>query len=140
MKKILALSLIFAASNCIANELTNFEQIKSAVTTGKTVHITINFKQCTNPTKNISQPMMIGIFTPDKITVTDTHIATAFMHFTLNDPKYPDQPFYEYARYTINTNNEVNLSMQTIYAPNFSLVGKKISFNCKIGDGAKFYD
>lgn len=140
MKRIVLLSLIFLNSHCIANELHNFEQIKSAAMSGKTIHISVDFKQCSSAGKDSSAPTVVGIFTPDKITVTDTQIATAFTHFTLNNPKYPDQPFYEYVRYTINDGNNVYIALQTIYAPNFSLVGKKQLFNCEVGLGAKFYD
>ena len=140
MKKLVLISFLFIATNSFAGELHNFSEIKSAVTTGKSIHIATDFVKCSTSKKEALLSAHVGVFTPNEIQVIDTHIATSFMHFTLNNPSFPDVPVYEFVRYTITDDNNLNLSYQALDARNYAPLTKKASFNCKIDMGVKIYD
>jgi hypothetical protein len=140
VKKLILLPFLFIATNSFANELHNFSEVKSAITMGKSIHIVTDFAKCSSSKKEAFQATQIGAFTPNEIQVVDTHIATSFMHFTLNNPSFPNVSIYEFARYTITDDNNLNLSYQALDARNYSPLTEKASFNCKMNVGVKIYD
>jgi hypothetical protein len=139
MKKIVLLSSLVAANMSVAGQLNNFDDVKLAVTTGQSIHIAIDFAQCAPSQKSTSPLTHIGVFTPNEVQVVDDSIATSLIHFTLNNPSYPNTPIYEFIRYTITSDNNVTLSYQSLDARNYSPLGTAVSLNCKMGAGAKIY-
>lgn len=139
MKKLILFASLLIATNGIADKLHHFNDIKTAAMTGKAIHITINFSKCSASNKTIPQNENVAVFTPNTIMITD-RIATGFNHFTLNNPTFPGRPVYEFVRYTITDDDNVNLTSQVLDAVNYSAISDKYSFNCKLGNGAKVYD
>lgn len=139
MKRYIPSVFLLMISNCFADELHNYNETKLAVITGKTIHITIDFEKCATTNKKISRSMIVGVFTPNEIQIVNDNIATSFMHFTLNNPAFPGKAVYEFVRYTITGNNDVNLTAQALDATNYKPVSDTISFNCKIESGARIY-
>ncbi|STX30036.1 VirK protein [Legionella beliardensis] len=139
MKKLILVAALLSAANSFADELHNFDEIKAAVITGKTIHIAIDFSKCSTPNKDLTQSMIVGVFTPNAIAVVADYMATSLTHFTLNNPQAPGKPIYEFVRYTITNKNYVNLTTQALDAVNYTPVADSFSFNCEIESGAKIY-
>jgi hypothetical protein len=140
VKKLILLPFLFIATNSFAHKLHNFSEIKSAITRGETIHIVTDFAKCSSPKKEVFQSTHIGVFTPNEIQVIDTRIVTSFMHFTLNNPNFPDESIYEFVSYTMTDDNNLNLSYQVLDARHYFPLTEKASFNCKIDVGVKIYD
>jgi len=140
-KKLFLLSSLFIVTNTFAAELHNFDQVKSVVTTGKSIRISIDFTKCTPEKNAVTQDTMnLGIFTPNEIIVdSNGRIDASLMHFTLNDPNFPDKPIYQFVRYTLTSDNNVNLATQLLDATNYASLKDKVSFDCKIDTGAHIY-
>ena len=139
MKKISLLVSLLISTNCFANELNHFNEVQTAATAGKTIHIAVDFSKCTFPMNALNVPSSIGIFTPNTVQVTNDHIATSLTHFTINNPAFPEKAIYEFATYTITTKDQLNITMQFLDAANYTPLGNKITFNCKLGVSAKIY-
>ena len=85
--------------------------------------------------------MQLGLFTPNEIIVdTNGRIDASLKHFTLSDPNFPNKPIYQFVRYTLTSDNNVNLITQLLDAVNYADLEHKVSFDCKIDVGAKIYD
>ncbi len=140
MKKFILLTSLIISTNIFADKLDNFDQIKHAITHGKTIHITVDFSKCTPSHNQTTNQMNVGIFTPHAIQVVNNKIATSLTHFTLNNPSFPDKPVYEFVRYTFTKDNNLNLTAQTLDARDYSSLSDKHELNCKINAGVKVYD
>ncbi len=142
MRKLLLLSLLLMVTNTFADELHNFDQVKSAVTTGKSIRIAIDFSKCSTEKNSLLQDINnMGVFTPNEIVIDKFgRISTSLMHFTLNDQIFPAKPVYQFLRYTMTSDNNVNLSFQVLDATNYSSLTDKVSFDCKLDAAAKVYD
>lgn len=139
MKKISFLALLLISTNNTAGQLHNFTEIKTAATKGKSIHIIIDFLKCVTRNK-APAPVSMGVFTPNTIYITQDYVAASLMHFTLNNPGFPERPVYEFVRYTITPDNNVDVVAQTLDAVNYTPLSNKFSFYCQIGTGAKIYD
>lgn len=131
---------MFIGANSFAGELHNFAEVKSAVTTGKSIHIATDFAKCSASKKDALQSTHVAVFTPNEMQVVDTRISSSFMHFTLNNSEFSDTPVYEFVRYTIMDDNNLNVSYQALDARSYSPLREKMTFNCKIDTGVKIYD
>ena len=144
MKKLFLLSLLFLATAGFAEELHHFDEIKSTVLLGKSIHIIINFSQCTtsSPSKSATKDQYnIGVFTPNEIIVNSKgHIASSLTHFTLNNPRFPSKPVFEFVRYTITTDDNINVIAQVLDATDYTSLSRETSFDCKIDTAAKIYN
>ncbi len=139
MKKLLVAPFLFFATTSFSGELHNFAEVKSAVITGKQIHIATDFTKCTSSNKNGAYGM-VGIYAPTELQALDTRIVTSFMHFTLNNPGFLDKPVYQFVKYTISDDNNLTLSFQVLDARNYSPLSEKKSYVCKLDDGVKIYD
>lgn len=139
MKNLILLASLLISTNVFCKELHNFDQVKAAIITGKTIHIVLDFSKCSFQNKS-AKHLSIGIFNPNAIQIINNNIATSFMHFTLNNPSFPEKPVYEFVRYTITEDNNINLISQVLDAKTYTPMTDKISLNCKIDNGAKIYD
>lgn len=141
MKKLFLLSLLAITTNSFANELHDFDQIKSTVTNGKSIRIAIDFSKCTTENTSFSKDKNnIAIFTPNEIVVDNNdRIVTSLMHFTLYNSNFPAKPVYQFIRYTLTADNNVNLAYQILDAKNYALLADTVTVDCKINVGAKIY-
>lgn len=141
MKKIILLSslTIFIFNTSFADELHHYDQIKNAALTGKTIHITVDFTQCAS-SNAVTQIDNFGVFTPNAMLVANDHIATSLNHFTINSPSFPNKPVYEFVTYRITTNDEINITAQTLDAVNYAPLNNKTTYNCKLDASAKIFD
>jgi hypothetical protein len=143
MKKILLLaalsSTMILTANASAGELHNYKEIEAAVLHGRAIHIVVDFTKCTVSKKDMTDAMSSAVFTPNAISVMSDHIATSLKHFTLNDPSYPNQPIYEFVRYTINSDNSLVLSDQALDAVSYAALGDKQTITCTVDTSAKVY-
>ncbi len=140
MNKIIILLLLLVTANCFSGELHNFLEVKSAVVAGKGIHIVTDFTKCTPSKNQVFQATQIGIFTPNEMQVVDSRITTSFMHFTLNNPSFPDRPIDEFVKVAMTDDNNLTLSYQALDARDYALLADKMSISCQIDVGAKIYD
>lgn len=143
MKKFILLSSLIFATNCFANPLQNFEQIKAAINEGKNVRIIIDYAKCsmTTGTKNTTMPSYTGAYTPNEIGINNDagYVAASSMHFTLNNPQFPSKAIYEFVRYTISSDGSIAISLTNLDAANFTTLTGKMSFTCKMNESARIY-
>lgn len=140
MKKVMLLaSLLFISSNSFSDELHNFNEIKASAMTGKPLHIAVDVLKC-SPSNASTETFSIASFTPDTLQIMNGSIATSFTHFTLNNPSFLDKPVYEFVRYTMSDDNNLNLIIQVLDAVNYTSLSGKFTLNCKIGSAARFYN
>lgn len=139
MKKLFLLSFLFAVTSSFAEELPHFSDVASAVSQGRSIHIVTNSMKCT-PNNKMVPSTVFGIFSPDSIQLTDTFLAASLMQFTLNDPIFVNEPVYEFVSYTLLNNDSLDLTYQALDPVDYVPLNKKISVNCKMGDGVKVYD
>lgn len=129
--------LVFSAPS-MADELNSFKSIQQAATHGKRIHIAVEFSKCTS-SQPIEEAKGTAVYTPNEIHVTDSSIAMAFSHFTLNDGKFPGRPVNEFISYKIESDNILKLHIKTLDAISYDVINDEYSFDCKLGQGAKIY-
>lgn len=141
MKQALLFSLLFAAVSAYAGELHHFDQIKSAVTSGKSIRIGVDFSQCdTVGAAKVKSNYAFAIYTPNEVVVENNdYIAASLTHFTTNDPSWPSVPVYQFVRYTITNEDKVVLDVKTFDAGTFAQRKGGYTLNCKLDAGAKVY-
>lgn len=137
MNKCLSTALLCLSFTSFAAELQRFDEVKKIASVGQAIHIVTDFSQCNMTSINSSAPTRLGVFTPEQLQVVDTYIASSFMHFTLNNPKFPNTPVFEFVRYTLKDDNSLDLSYQTLNATTYAPLSDKVSMNCKMGAGIK---
>jgi hypothetical protein len=138
MKKIILLTALLTSSNCFSDDLRNFNEIKTAATSGKNIHIMIDFAKCTAPSS--TQATVTTVFTPNALMIVNNRISTSLTHFTLNNPSYSGKPVYEFVKYIVTDDNSVQVTNQVLDAVSYAPLGDTSTFNCKIDAGARFYD
>ncbi|KTD54702.1 VirK family protein [Legionella quateirensis] len=141
MRKLVALTMIFSALNGYADKLHSYEKIKEAVANGQLVRIFVDYAQCSGPTKNYKMANYNSAYTPNEIAINNDagYMAASMMHFTVNHPQFPNQPIYEFNRYTIASNGDVSISLIPLNAIDFTPLSNKITFKCKINESAQFF-
>ena len=133
MKKLAFLISLMISANSFAAELTNYDQVKTAISTGKSIHIIIGGTASNAVT-------YIGEYTPSEFMITD-RIAASSTHFTLNNPRYLDKPVYEFVSYTITNDNKLTMTSQVLDVINHvPIPGTKFSATYNLGTSAKIYD
>ena len=133
--------LFFVFFSCVssAESLKNFPQIKENVILGKTINIVVDFFQCTN-NNQITQPVLLGVFTPKAIIVAPHYVTTSLLNFTLNNPRFRDKAIYEFIKYKISDDNIVKITTQFLDATNYQpLIEDKFELECQLNTAAKIY-
>jgi hypothetical protein len=143
MKKWLLLALLVTSTPSFALELWNYWEVKSAAMAGKQLHFVVNLLKCTAHTSNmpLTDGTAIAIYTPNEMDVMSDHMATSVTHFTLQkqpDPTQPPVPVYEFARYTLTPDDNMNIAVW-ILDVNHNVTPSHMTFDCKINDAAKVY-
>ena len=141
MKRLLCLTTLLFASHCYADQLHNYEQIKSAIAEGKNIRIFVDYSKCTSSSKQKGMPNYSGAYTPNEITINNDagYIAASILHFTMNHPQFPSKSVYEFLRYTISSDNSILLTETVVNPVDYSPLSAKFSLNCKIDDGTKIF-
>lgn len=137
MKKLILSLFLLMATNAFARELHHFSEVKKALTKGKSIRIAVNFVQCLSSKK--PSAFHIGLFSPNEIQIMQGRIAASLTHFTLDNPKFPNTPVYEFVKYLFTQDDNLALSSQVLDARNYSVLSDKFSMNCKIGEGVTVY-
>jgi hypothetical protein len=143
MKKLILLpAALLLAANSFADQLHNFDQIKSAVMTGKAIHFVVDYSKCVSSVKNAAHVSYSGTFTPDAVAINNDagYLATSLMHFTLNNPLFPAKPVYEFVRYTLHNDNTLTIADQALEAATYTpLTNGNMTYTCKIDESATIY-
>jgi|SRR5579885_421958 hypothetical protein len=141
MNKLLFATALLFASTSFADQLHNYDQVKSAVVAGKSIRIFIDFSKCATSSKNAHMPSYLGLYSPNEIAINDDagYIAASLLHFTLNNPAFPSKPVYEFTRYTISNDNTVVMSDTPLNAGDFKPLNEKLTFTCKLDESARIY-
>lgn len=139
MKKLILIPFLFISTHVFAHQLHHFSDLKKALAKGHLIRIAVDFAACSASEKG-SPSFHLGLFTPNAIQVMDSRIVTSLTHFTIGNAKFPDLPIYEFIKYTLTDNDNLNLSHQILDARNYSALSEKFSMDCKIGAGVKIYD
>lgn len=138
LKKLIALSLLAGSTQLYAHELHDYAQIKSAIISGKTIHMVFDYSKCTPADANHAQYM--GTFTPNEMLIkNDNYITTSLLHFTLSNPDVNYRPIYEFNKYVITMDNNLTWTHQILDAPTYTPMGDKTTTTCQIDAGVKFY-
>jgi hypothetical protein len=139
MKKLILFFLLFITPYSFAEELHNYNDIRTSIINGKKIRIVMELSQCSNSNNLAHSTMNIGVFTPNAMQVTNDHIVTSFIHFTLNNPKFAGTPVYEYVTYTLYTDNNMKVTEQVLEPALHSPITDLYSFKCKLDAGVKIY-
>lgn len=140
MKKFICFITIFLTSSSFAEQLHNFEQIKSAVSTGKLIRILVDYEKCAT----LAMQKMIGnhyaIFSPNAMAIdNDGNIGSYIFYFTLKDPHYPAKAVYQHGNYVFSKDNSLALTFTTLNAADYTQLGTSVTINCKIEDSVKVF-
>ncbi len=142
MKKWFLLALLGASTHTFAIELCHYPEIKVAALMGKQLHFIVDLLKCTASNTTSLQLMdgkAVAVYSPNELAVLSDHIATSLTYFTLvksEDPAHPLTPVYEFTRYTLTPDDNMNLAIYFLDA-NHNIIPGNLTFNCKIGDAAK---
>lgn len=145
MRKFIIFATLLLTSNSFAEQLHNYDQIKSVVTEGKLIRMLVDYTKCTPLSTSLSFSKKIvgndaAVFTPNAMAITnDGDIASYILYFTMNDGHYPSRPVYQYGTYLISKNNTLILTFTSLNAVDYSPLGSSVSINCKIDDGVKVF-
>jgi len=140
MKKLLCFTSLLIASVSFADQLHNYDQIKSAVTEGKLTRIVVDYSKCVITSEQKTIGNHNAIFTPNAMAITnDGGISSYLLYFTMNDPHYPGRGIYQYGKYLISKDNSLLITFSTLNAADFTALDGSVSLNCKIDDAAKIF-
>lgn len=141
MKNLILFITLLFTSTCYAEQLHNYDQIKSAVDEGKLIRIFVNYTKCTPA--SLAQKMVgnhDAVYTPNAIAITNEgDIVSYILYFTMNDGRYPSKAIYQYGKYSISNNNTLVLTFTSLNAIDYSPLGNSESLTCKIDDGVKIF-
>ena len=137
----MAVFFLLFSTTVSADELPDFNQVKSAVLAGKSIRIAVHFPQCSGQANLAPIPVQnVGTFTPNEVAIDKSgNIAASLTHFTLNNPDFLDKPVYEFVTYKILDANTVKLTIQVLDATNYQPLTSKFYFDCELRKGAKIY-
>lgn len=140
MKKLLLIAGILLSTNVLAGPLTNYDQIKAALISGNYLRMVIDFSNC-DVSNNQQHPLIgFGAYTPNETIIDrEGNIIASFNHFTKMDYHFPNQPVYQYVRYTIKRNDNATVSIQVLDAKSFKPLTEKVEVNCPIASGLMVY-
>lgn len=140
MKKLILLGALLASSTVFAKtQIHNYDEIVSSINNGIPLHIVTNFAQCSATNKSAATVMSAAYFSPKEIGVTDTHVATALTHFTMNDPLFPGRGVNEYVRYTITPDKTVKVILNVLDPVTYNTLIDPITFTCKLDEATKIF-
>lgn len=137
MKKLVLLASLLASTFAFSQELINFEEVKTAITGGKKIHLTIDMLKCTWNKPPVD--VMTFALTPNEFGIVNDMIFIANTHFTLENPAFLNRPIYEFHKYIITPDNQLTLTAQVLDAISFKPLAEKKIIRCDINTGAKIY-
>lgn len=139
MKTIILIASLSAASMAFSDELHHFNEVKLTLLSGKSIHIVTDFANCATTTKNTITLSNIGVFSPESFLVSE-HIATSSTHFTVyNNSEFHNKAVYEFIKYTLTSDDNVNIMVRVLDAASFLQLKPTSSWNCKMDMGVKIF-
>lgn len=141
-KKIISLGLIFISPSLFASELTSFDSIINALSSGKQVSVVMHAKQCKVidpneiklPPSSAATRIETALFTEDKIGFDSTKYARAI-------PTIAPNGIIHRASFILEKNGLFNGVIASFDATtNIKLPNRKdISVDCQLGENVHFY-
>lgn len=134
-----AIGLMFVSLTASALEepdsLKVYPHLLAALTTGKSVAVTVQFNECTVVGSGANGPVVTGGFRIDSFIVPNNrHIAFADVHQTLNPQ---NQQVTEYVRYRVTPDDNVSVRTASVQTSTGE-VRNEAEYSCAIGKGVKF--
>lgn len=138
-KKFLCFLSALITFSAHADELKNFNELKSSIYNGKKINIVVLLDQCKSTENSSNSIAMSGTFSPDAFMISKDQILASDLHFTRNSPGYKNQSVFEFTTYRFSTDNKVTLLVQTLKATNYSPLGKERILNCSVTSSVKLF-
>lgn len=141
-KKLLWLSYslpILVAFHAHADELKNFDELKSAIQNGQNINIMVLIDQCQSNKNSPDPTAVIGTFRPASFMIVKDQISASELHFTRNHPSYKKKSIFEFVTYKFRENNSLTLQTQVLKAENYAPLGKESTLNCSIASSVKLF-
>jgi hypothetical protein len=136
MKKILfCLLLALPSLDVFADELKNFDELKSAIQNGKTIKLVFLLNKC-EPSR---EKVLTAVSSPTSFMLFDDRISTSVLRFTRNEPRYLGKSIFEFFTYTFSQDNHMLLRLDFLNAPDYALLGNAPELNCVIGSSVKIF-
>lgn len=115
--------------------LESYAQVLGALTSGKSVALTVNFSQCTVASTGATGPEVTGGFHIASYLVPgNQYIAFADVHETLSPQ---NERVTEYTRYRVTPDDKVDIRTTTVRLSDGTL-SNVAEYACVIGKGVKF--
>lgn len=138
LKSFFCIFILIYSSFGIAEQLHDFNQVKSAVAEGKLIRILVDYTKCSSAKEFVANNA--AIFTPNAMAMSvDGTIGSYILYFTMKDPRYPGKGVFQYGRYILSNENTVKLIFRTLNAADYTPLDKEESMTCKIDDGAQIF-
>lgn len=136
MKNIVLLALLLFCFASKANELPNFKEIQHAITEGKKITFLINLGKCSSekPLGDITISTTPNAF----MMIGNERITTSKRHFTLDNPRAPNIPLFQYAKYTINSDGTVVIKLTLMKAFHYTKLNQS-QIQCSLSEGFKAF-
>lgn len=142
MKKyFVAAGALLVAAGVSAHQLHSYADVQKVLEKGSRIHFVLDFSKCEASAKNISTLNYSGYIVPNEMVMNNDagYLATSILHFTLNEPRFPDRPVYVFSRYTLAKDGKMTLNYQTMDAQTFVPLAEKHSFVCQLDEGLRVY-
>jgi hypothetical protein len=132
--------LLCALFTCYAhaNELKNFDELKSAIQTGHSIRFVIFLNECQSDSDDHGK-ILTALSSPTSFMIVNNQISTSVLRFTRNEPSYKERSIFEFFTYKFNDDNSMLLHVQTLDAPSYSPLGTARERNCVIGSSVKLF-
>lgn len=140
MKKFISYIALFISSSSFAAQLHNYEQIVNAVSNGKFIRLVMNYQKCIIAKGVRTIPNNYAVYTPNAMAIdTEGSIGTYLLYFTMNDPSFPSKPVYQYVKFIISKDDNLQMILKDLNPNDYSPLGFEQTLNCKIDDGVTVY-
>lgn len=137
MRKILILCMSMLASGIYAENLDSFSDVQDALTSGKDLHVVVDFAKC----EGTDKMQLKLIVHPDSYKIYPSVINFYIGGLALNNPSYVNVPVYEQTQYVIKQNDTLEVWGSILSADQTKVLSKvNKAIVCKLGKAANIYD
>lgn len=139
MKQYLFLSMLLTTT-AFAEQLHNYDQIKSTIEKGREIRLYIDYTKCVLPSKNLTLPNNSATYTPNAMAInTAGEIGSYLLYFTMNDPHYLNKPVYQFFKFVISPNNILTMTSSVLNAADYSFLQDEGTVKCNIDNGVNIF-
>lgn len=139
-RKLFCLLFTLSLTSVSANELNDIDELKSAIQQGNNINIVTLLNECQSSNSNLRIPVkMTGSYRPSSFMIVRDQISASDLHFTRNDPGYPNRSVFEFLTYKFSANNKMILNVQILDAINYYPLGKEHQVTCSVGSSVKLF-